>query len=281
MGFNVLLCKEAIDHELDQFISNLDTPLKPMIKDALQGGQRLRPLLMLAALHDLATLKGEKKSEEAVRNACPLALPLELIHNAALILDDLPCMDNAKSRRNQQPLHKKYGQMEAILSAFSLVGLSMEQITKLRLDSELKEKCVSILASAIGPEQMSAGQCLDLSVDTQKLTLSDVEGIYYQKTAILFEASILFACHYQKADQKLTKKLSAWGRRFGFLYQLRDDDIDQKKEIDGINVHRLFKKKGIEEIRNKEKNLLISFIENEKINSNIYFPSLSYFITLL
>lgn len=273
MGFHLSLWKEAIDDELNQLVENLKTPLKPILKDAFHGGQRLRPLLTLAVIHDLGRAPG--------RDECLLSLPLELVHNAALILDDLPCMDNAKSRRNQQPLHKKYGQREAILSAFALVGLSMELITKLPLTSELKEKCVSLLGSALGPERMSAGQCLDLSVETQRLTLSDVEGIYYQKTGILFEIAILFACHYQQADQKLTEKLSQWGRRFGFLYQLRDDDIDQKEETAGINVHRLFEKKNIEKIRTQEKNLLIAFIQDEKNSSHTPFPSFSHFITLL
>lgn len=288
MGFYLSLWKEAIDHELDQLISNLKTPLKPILKDALHGGQRLRPLLMLALVHDFKIVKGEilryaqdDGRQDDRRNEYLLSLPIELVHNAALILDDLPCMDNAKTRRDQQPLHKKYGQAQAILSAFALVGLSMELITKLPLSSELKEKCVSLLASALGPERMSAGQCLDLSAETQKLTFSDVEGIYYQKTGILFEAAILFACYYQQADLKLTEKLSQWGRRFGFLYQLRDDDIDQKEETIGINVHRLFEKKRIEEIRTQEKNWLTAFIQDEKNSSRAHFPSLSDFITLL
>lgn len=270
-----------IDREIDHLISFLDLPLKPVIKDALEGGQRLRPLLMLATIHDLAV----SESEEKFQDALSLSLSLELVHTAALIFDDLPCMDNAVKRRNRASLHQKHGEMRAILSAVALIGLSIERITRLPISSELKEKCVSILATAIGPQQMSGGQCLDLTLPemgmAKKLTLSDVRGIYHQKTGVLFEAAVLFACHYRQVDEKLRKKLSDWAERFGFLYQLRDDGIDQKEEAHGINAHHLFEKRVMEDIRNKEKKVLRDFFNNEEDGSSIHFPSLYHFITLL
>lgn len=285
MGFNPSLCKEAIDEGLRHLTLGIQSPLKPIIEDALQGGQRLRPLLMLALIHDLAP----EKSEREFRETIPLSLPIEIIHNAALILDDLPCMDNAHKRRNRPPLHQKYGEMKAILAAFSLVGFSMEWITKLSIAGNiragLKEKFISILAKAIGPEQMSSGQCLDLTLPemgmAKKLTLSDVRGIYRQKTGVLFEAAVLMACHYRQVDERLRKKLSDWAERFGFLYQLRDDGIDQKEEAHGINAHHLFKKGVMEDIRNKEKRVLTDFFNNEEDGSSIHLPSLYHFITLL
>ncbi len=236
--------------------------------------------MMLALTHDLAPEKSEKEFLEWI----PLSLPIEIIHNAALILDDLPCMDNAHKRRNRPPLHRKYGEMKAILAAFSLVGFSMEWITKLSIEAGLKEKFISILAKAIGPDQMSSGQCLDLTLSPKKLTLSDVRGIYHQKTGVLFEAAVLFACHYRQVDERLRKKLSDWAERFGFLYQLRDDGIDQKEEAHGINAHRLFEKRVMEDIRKKEKKVLRHFFNDERdgeTDGSIHFSSLYHFITLL
>jgi geranylgeranyl diphosphate synthase type II len=279
MGFNLSLCKEAIDERLRILTSGIQFPLKPIVEDALQGGQRLRPLLMLALTHDLAPEKSGKEFLEWI----PLSLPIEIIHNAALILDDLPCMDNARTRRDRPPLYQKYGEMKAILAAFSLVGFSMESITKLSIDAELKEKFISILSKAIGPDQMSLGQCLDLTLPAEmekKLTLLDVRGIYRQKTSVLFEAAVLFACHYRQVNERLRKKLLNWAERFGFLYQLRDDDIDQKEEAHGINAHRLFEKRAMEDIRKKEKRVLRDFFKDEK-DGSIHFPSLCHFITLL
>lgn len=275
MGFDPSLCKRMIDREIDHFISSLDLPLKPVIKDALEGGQRLRPLLMLATTHDLAV----SESEETFQDALSLSLSLELVHTAALIFDDLPCMDNARKRRNRPSLHQKQGEMRAILSAIALIGLSIERMMRLPISSELKEKCVSILATAIGPQQMSGGQCLDLTMAAERLVLSDVREIYRQKTGVLFEAAVLMACHYRQVDERLRKKLSDWAERFGFLYQLRDDGIDQKEEAHGINAHHLFEKGVIEDIRKKEKRILADFFNDEEDGRS--FPSLYHFITLL
>ncbi|MEK7790088.1 MAG: polyprenyl synthetase family protein, partial [Deltaproteobacteria bacterium] len=167
-------------------------------------------------------------------------------------------------------------------ATFSLVGFSMEWIAKLSIDGGLKEKFISILGKAIGPDQMSSGQCLDLTLPPEKLTLSDVRGIYHQKTGVLFEAAVLMACHYRQVDSGLRKKLVCWAERFGFLYQLRDDDIDQKEEVHGINAHRLFEKRVMEDIRKKEKKALRDFFNDEKDGAgSIHFPSLCHFITLL
>ena len=50
------------------------------------GGKRVRPVLTLLA----TTLVGG-----TVQQALPAACAIELLHTSSLILDDLPCMDNA------------------------------------------------------------------------------------------------------------------------------------------------------------------------------------------
>src|SRR5439155_17283549 len=66
----------------------------------LSPGKRLRPLATLAA-GDLA--RASRRASMAV------AVAVELVHAASLVLDDLPSMDDAKRRRGRPALHVVYG----------------------------------------------------------------------------------------------------------------------------------------------------------------------------
>lgn len=53
-----------------------------------------------------------------------LACGIEYFHLASLLLDDLPCMDNATKRRGHECMHIKYGEANTILAALSLISRS-------------------------------------------------------------------------------------------------------------------------------------------------------------
>ncbi|MBS0507859.1 MAG: polyprenyl synthetase family protein, partial [Proteobacteria bacterium] len=67
----------------------------------LDGGKRLRPLLVLAACAAVDGLR-----EAALRAACAV----ELIHAYSLVHDDMPCMDNDVLRRGKPTVHVRFGQ---------------------------------------------------------------------------------------------------------------------------------------------------------------------------
>src|SRR6218665_475356 len=56
----------------------------------LDGGKRLRALLVEAAAEAVGALNTETGREAALRAACAV----ELIHAYSLVHDDMPCMDN-------------------------------------------------------------------------------------------------------------------------------------------------------------------------------------------
>ena len=74
----------------------------------LDGGKRLRPLLVLAASQAVHGLP-----EAALRAACAV----ELIHAYSLVHDDMPCMDNDILRRGKPTVHVQFGEAQAILAA--------------------------------------------------------------------------------------------------------------------------------------------------------------------
>ncbi len=62
----------------------------------LDGGKRLRPLLVLAAAQAV-----QGHAPAALRAACAV----ELIHAYSLVHDDMPCMDNDVLRRGKPTVH--------------------------------------------------------------------------------------------------------------------------------------------------------------------------------
>jgi geranylgeranyl pyrophosphate synthase len=94
--------KALIDDELRHVLAEQQGTRSPRVSACLQyavfsGGKRLRPLLGLATARAVAGDAGASLSAVAV---------VELLHCASLVIDDLPCMDNACVRRSR-PLSRK------------------------------------------------------------------------------------------------------------------------------------------------------------------------------
>ena len=83
----------------------------------LDGGKRLRPLLVLAACEAV-----DGNTEAALRAACAV----ELIHAYSLVHDDMPCMDNDVLRRGKPTVHVKFGEAGALLAGDALQALAFE-----------------------------------------------------------------------------------------------------------------------------------------------------------
>src|SRR5258708_26904789 len=75
-------------------------PLKGAFRHSLLApAKRVRALLMMITARELG---GREE------NALDLACSLEMIHAASLILDDLPAMDDAETRRGLPPNHRGF-----------------------------------------------------------------------------------------------------------------------------------------------------------------------------
>jgi farnesyl diphosphate synthase len=93
---------------------------EPMRYAVLDGGKRLRPLLVLAACE---AVQGHEAA--ALRAACAV----ELIHAYSLVHDDMPCMDNDVLRRGKPTVHVQFGQASAMLAGDALQALAFELLT--------------------------------------------------------------------------------------------------------------------------------------------------------
>lgn len=83
----------------------------------LNGGKRIRPILVLAACESLGC-----DPQIALQPACAI----EMIHTYSMIHDDLPCMDNDDFRRGKPTLHKAFSECHALLAGDFLLTQAFE-----------------------------------------------------------------------------------------------------------------------------------------------------------
>jgi len=187
---------------------------------ALSPGKRLRPLVALAA-GDLV---------HAPRDASTaVAVSVELLHAASLVLDDLPSMDDARLRRGRPALHLVYGVATAELAAVSLVARAFEIAAEApRMSAPARTRVVRELAAAVGASGCCAGQAADLTADPSILTLEDLEGIHARKTGALFVAAVRSGALAGGAREATLEALTLFARNLGLAFQITDDLLDRE-----------------------------------------------------
>ena len=120
----------------------------------LAPGKRLRPLICMMSCHCLG---GDL--ERALDPACAI----EMIHTASLIVDDMPCMDDATMRRCRPACHCQFGEATSILTALELLSLGYRVMSESPgVEAERRNRLVQVLARAVGLNGMIGGQDLDL-----------------------------------------------------------------------------------------------------------------------
>ncbi|MEJ7618151.1 MAG: polyprenyl synthetase family protein, partial [Pyrinomonadaceae bacterium] len=194
------------------------------------GGKRLRPVLTL--------LGGEivGGSGKALMTA---ASAVEFVHTSSLIFDDLPCMDDARERRGQTPLHARYGEGLSVLVALALMNASYGLVFEtVPLNRERAIRAHSELVDCIGATGMVAGQAIDLSAARKgrdaTIKCAD-ETMRNLKTSALIRFALRFGAILSGAGEQQLRALSLFADLLGDAYQISDDVIDL--EEDAIVFH--------------------------------------------
>ncbi len=197
----------------------------------LDSGKRLRPLLTI-----LTTSAFDADPELALDPACAI----EMVHTASLILDDLPCMDNAVERRGKPATHITHGEDIAILSAVSLISEAFGVIARAPgIEAHVRMGIVSRLAEAIGVRGLSAGQERDLHESQTWTSRAALEKRHHQKTGALFVASLEAGARIAGVDEATLLAVTEFGERVGIGFQILDDLLDRAaSESTGKDSHR-------------------------------------------
>ena len=184
----------------------------------LAPGKRIRPLILLA----VADLYQAERSR-----VLPSACAVELVHACSLILDDLPCMDNAELRRGRPSNHRVHGEATAILAAFGLLNLAYGLVAGgASVPDTIRAAVARKLSEALGTLGLIGGQALDLGLAAPRLDLHELERIHSRKTGSLFIASVTIGARLAGAPENEEAALGAFAKNLGLAYQIVDDLLD-------------------------------------------------------
>ena len=184
----------------------------------LDGGKRLRPLLVLASCQAVA---GE--TEVALR----AAVAVELIHAYSLVHDDMPCMDNDVLRRGKPTVHVQYGQAQAMLAGDAMQALAFEVLTPDRgVAPALQARLCGLLARSAGHAGMAGGQAIDLASIGHVLDENALRDMHRRKTGALLQASVLMGAACGRCDAGVWNALRDYGAAVGLAFQVVDDILD-------------------------------------------------------
>jgi len=218
-------CKQRVETALDRYLPSEQTlPAtlhQAMRYAALEGGKRVRPLLVYATGQAL--------------NAPPLVLDaaasaVECIHAYSLVHDDLPAMDDDDLRRGQPTCHKAYGEAQAILAGDGLQALAFQLLAHADMGdvaAAQRLRMVEYLAQAAGSRGMVGGQSIDLAAVGKQLDIAELEDMHIHKTGALIRASVLLGalCADAVSDDPF-QALDHFGKCIGLAFQVQDDILD-------------------------------------------------------
>ena len=189
----------------------------------LDGGKRLRPLLVLAA-HEAVQVEPGVGCEAALRAACAV----ELIHAYSLVHDDMPCMDNDVLRRGKPTVHVRFGEATALLAGDALQALAFELLTP-QDDSVAgltQARLCGLLARAAGSAGMAGGQAIDLASVGHALSESQLREMHQLKTGALLQGSVVMGAQCGDPDAQALTALLDYGSAVGLAFQVVDDILD-------------------------------------------------------
>jgi farnesyl diphosphate synthase len=198
----------------------------------LDGGKRLRPLLVLAAA-EAASARApaatrQRIDEAALRAACAV----ELIHAYSLVHDDMPCMDNDVLRRGKPTVHVKFGEAQALLAGDALQALAFELLTPVDgcMSASVQAALCRLLARAAGHNGMAGGQAIDLASVGVALSEDQLRQMHRLKTGALLRGSVLMgvACdeRAEAGAADVVQALTRYGDAMGLAFQVVDDILD-------------------------------------------------------
>lgn len=198
------------------------------------GGKRLRPVLTLLG----AEIVGGKREK-----VLPTAAAIEFVHTSSLIFDDLPCMDDAESRRGKTALHQKFGEGTAVLVGLALLNASYGLVfTNANGNSKSAIKAHAELVECIGASGMVGGQSIDLASaiesysEKSEKAANEFEADRFEKmrnlkTSALIRMAVCTGAIQSGASDSQTNALCEFAELLGDAYQTSDDLLDLTEDL--------------------------------------------------
>ena len=192
---------------------------EPIEYTLASGGKRVRPQLTLIAAE--AIVNGGLLNGDAIEQALPAALALEVFHNFTLMHDDV--MDRAQLRRGKPTVHVKWNDNTAILSGDQMLIEAYKLLSGVPAD-KLPQVLKWFNEMATG---ICEGQQLDVDFEhAAQVTIEEYLKMIELKTAVLLANALRTGGYIAGASETEQKALYECGRHIGIAFQIQDDILD-------------------------------------------------------
>ena len=136
------------------------------------------------------------------------------LHCASLVHDDLPCFDDADTRRGKPSVHAHFGAPIAVLAGDALIVLAFETLAR-EVEAGKLAALIGIVAAAVGaPRGIVSGQAWECEA---AVPLVDYHAA---KTGALFVGATMAGAASAGVDPEPWRTL---GQKIGEAYQVADD----------------------------------------------------------
>ena len=215
----------ALASKLEQFKGPSRVLNDAMEYALLDGGKRLRAMLVFAAGHAVGT---------SVNDLTDAACAIEAMHAYSLVHDDLPSMDNDVLRRGKPTCHVKFGEAFALLAGDALQTAAFQWLAESVQGSvHVRMQQIAALAGASGLQGMAAGQAIDLAHVGKSMDLQSLVNMHARKTGDLITASVRMGYVSNPGLSAVEKNgLEAYAHCLGLAYQVIDDILDVESTSD-------------------------------------------------
>ncbi|MGL5210468.1 polyprenyl synthetase family protein [Cetobacterium sp.] len=222
--------RELVDSNIEYHLNKLEYPnviAEGMRYSVLNGGKRLRPILLLMVL---------ELFDKKIDLGLPIAVAIEMIHSYSLVHDDLPALDNDDYRRGKLTTHKKFGEAEAILIGDALLTHSFSIITDETkgVASDKLVKIIGMVSRYAGINGMIGGQTVDIESEKKKVSLETLKYIHENKTGKLIKLPVEIGAIISEATEKEYKALENYADGIGLAFQIKDDILDIEGDFEKI-----------------------------------------------
>jgi geranylgeranyl pyrophosphate synthase len=212
--------RKRLEHHLLQLLNDSAAPrlADAMRYSLLDGGKRLRPLLVRATADSLGAAAGTWLHPAAA---------LEMVHVYSLIHDDLPAMDDDDLRRGKATNHRAFDEATAILAGDALQSLAYEHLSQSPgLSADIRLAMVTLLARHSGQAGMAGGQMLDLIGEKESFDIGTISRLQRLKTGKLISFCCEAGAILGKANPAHRQALKNYAQDLGLAFQVTDDLLD-------------------------------------------------------
>ena len=206
----------VLDSELELYA---ESEFKEPLKYALDGGKRIRPIILLLASECVGQIDD---------NTLAAACAIEFLHTESVIHDDI--IDNETLRRQKDPFHIKYGYNTSVLTGDFVLGLILSIASRINNPRVTKNLATTAM-------MMSEGEVIESRLETSEdITFDDYLKVIEYKTATAFETASRLGAIISGGTDVEIESLADYGKNIGIAYQIRDDLHDWKNEDKLFNL---------------------------------------------